>query len=331
MIIQKKESILQTIKFNSNSLASIELVEKKLNDALSDSQGAVKDMCTHILNAGGKRVRPLLVLYSGLIFSDEIDELIYAATAAELIHMASLVHDDIIDDSSLRRNKPSINKIWGKHFAVLCGDYLFAKAFGILSKNRLIKSMDYMVEAIQNMCEGEILQAENRFNHCVTLDMYYRRIAKKTAIFMQCCCKSGAAVGGADELQVRMLGEYGLNLGLAFQIIDDILDFCGDVDAMGKPGGEDLRQGSITMPLIFLMQDDRYENWIKEILGERNITGHHIREITRKLKETGMIEKSFKTALSHIEKAKHSLGMLAESEYTGRLYKLADMLKARMN
>ena len=221
---KQNDTGFQSVKFDAEQIPGIEAIEIELYNSLSGSQGTMREMCSHILNAGGKRIRPLLVLHSGLGFGTMSNHLVKAAVAAELIHMASLVHDDIIDNSSLRRSRPSINKIWGNQFAVLCGDYLFSKAFGIMSSNRLMRSMDLMVEAIQNMCEGEIVQAGERFNPLISQERYYEIIGMKTAIFLSCCCKSGAAISGATKLQVHMMGEYGLHLGYAFQIIDDILD-----------------------------------------------------------------------------------------------------------
>lgn len=330
IIPQEMKSSLQSLKFNLNSVPDMEIVEVELYNALSDSKGSIREMCSHVLNAGGKRVRPMLVLYSGMAFSKPAIELVNAAVAAELIHMASLVHDDIIDDSALRRNKPSANKIWGKHFSVLCGDYLFAKAFGILSGNRLIRSMDFMVYAIQNMCHGEIQQAAGRFQE-VSMEEYYERITQKTAIFLECCCKSGAAIAGANDLQVQLMGEYGLNLGLAFQIIDDIMDFCGDPAVMGKPKYEDLRQGNITMPAILLFKDDRYGEWIREIAGKKQWTRQILDEVAAVLETTGIIEKSFEAAAVHIDKAKHCLSLLPESANIEFLNNVADMLQARIN
>jgi len=322
---------LQSYKFDISKVPLMERVEIELYKVLSDCSGAVREMCGHIMSAGGKRIRPLLVIYSGLVFSDLTDEMIQTALAAELIHMASLVHDDIIDNSSLRRSKPSVNKVWGSHFAVLCGDYLFAKAFGILSGMRLIKSMNHMVEAIQNMCCGEIIQAGDRFERDISIEKYYDKIMKKTAVFLACCCKSGAFLGGATELQVQLLGEYGMNMGLAFQIIDDILDFCGDVNVMGKPKGEDIRQGNITLPLILLLRDKRYGNVFSEMMLNNELSETALDKISDILKKSGSITEAFDMAAGHIEKAKQCLDMLPESEHVQFLLKLADMLQARIN
>lgn len=317
--------------FVTREIPEMEIVERELDSVLLKSEGAVNTMCSHILKAGGKRIRPLLVLYSGMIFSPASMELAKAAAAAELIHMASLVHDDIIDNSDLRRKKPSVNKLWGRHFAVLSGDYLFARAFGILSGNRLIRSMDYMVEAIENMCKGEILQAGNRFNLEISLDTYYEIITSKTAIFLKNCCKSGAAISGAVGEQVDAAGEFGLDLGLAFQIIDDVLDFCGDGAVMGKPVGEDLRQGIITMPIILLLMAEESSAGIRNAILEKEPEDEFIRRISGMMNKSGIIEKSFEIAAGHIEAARRHLCVLPESPYTECLYKLTDMLMTRMN
>lgn len=321
----------QSIKFEAGSFPEVEVIERELMNALSGSKGTVREMCSHILNAGGKRVRPLLVLFSGLVFSEVRQELVQAAVASELIHMASLVHDDIIDKSGLRRNKPSINYIWGNQYAVLCGDYLFARAFGILAENRLLESMDYMVEAIENMCQGEVNQASAKYDTSVTTEAYYRRIAQKTAIFLKCCCQSGAFVGGAGQVEVEALGEYGLQLGYAFQIIDDILDFCGDIQSMGKPNCEDLRDGNITLPVLLLLKDAEYGEWAKGIISAQNLTEEALEEIKTVLQSRGILSRAFEAAGVHIEKARNCLKLLPQNQYTQYLEVLADMLQRRIN
>ena len=304
-----------------------DLIEIAIEKSLSGNKGAICDMCNHMVKAGGKRIRPLLVLYSGLVFSGLTDELINASVAAELIHMASLAHDDIIDNSNFRRSKPSVNHLWGNHFSVLCGDYLFARAFGILSGGRLLQSLDMMIEAIENMCEGEILQAENKFKPDMDTATYYKQIAGKTAVFFQCCCKSGASIGCASHNQINAIGEYGLNMGIAFQIIDDILDFRGNTKAMGKPVGEDLRQGVITLPVILLLNDVKYGSLVKDMISNRRIETGDIETINNLLDETGAIDEAFAIAGSYIDKARASLHILPQSDFTRFMDSLPDMLQ----
>ncbi len=329
-MVPESATISQKVDIRINHVAVIELIENELKKALSSSQGTIFEMTSHIFSAGGKRIRPLLVFYSGLIFGKQVlPELVQAAVSVELVHMASLVHDDIIDKSTLRRNKPSVNAIWGNQTAVLGGDFLFAKAFSLLANNHLIRNLELMVEAIQSMCHGEIIQAEDRFKLELGLERYYERIAKKTAILLQCACKSGAIVGGADEHQIEQLGEYGLNLGYSFQIVDDILDFCGDSQLMGKPKREDLIQGNLTLPILLLLQNQQHQKWIEDIIINKDFTQENLSQIETVLKETGIITRSFDIALSHIEKAKINLYSLPDSSARIFLNDLAEQLKTR--
>jgi heptaprenyl diphosphate synthase len=318
-------------KLDFKGILELKQVETELIKAISDSNGTVRNMCTHILEAGGKRIRPLLVIYSGLIFGENTPELLQTAVASELIHMASLVHDDIVDNSVLRRNRPSINSIWGNNFAVLGGDYLFAKAFGILSSKRLNSGTEYMVEAIQSMCVGEIIQAEDRFNCDCSLKKYYEKIACKTAILLKCCCQAGAAAQNATSQEIEIIGEYGLNLGLAFQITDDILDLCGSSELTGKPKREDLRQGIISMPIIYLLGNKANHKWVKNVIEERKFDDDTISKICSIIAKTGIMEKCYDRVRTHIDKAQKSLEKLPDSYYKEVLSRLADMVYVRMN
>lgn len=318
-------------KLDFKDIPELKQVESELMKAISDTNGTVRNMCIHILEAGGKRIRPLLVIYSGLIFGENTPELLQTAVASELIHMASLIHDDIVDNSVLRRNRPSINSIWGNNFAVLGGDYLFAKAFGILASKRLNCSMEYMVEAIQSMCLGEIVQAEDRFNCECSLEEYYEKIACKTAILLKCCCQAGAAAQNATSEEIELIGEYGLNLGLAFQITDDILDLCGSSELTGKPKREDLRQGIISMPIIYLLGNKTNHQWVKSVIEERKFDDDTISKICSVIAKTGIMEKCYDRVRVHIEKAQKSLDKLPDSYHKEILYRLADMVYARMN
>jgi len=208
---------------------------------------------------------------------------------------------------------------------------LFAKAFGILSSNRLNKSMDYMVEAIQNMCHGEIYQAEDRFNCDVSLERYYEKIAMKTAIFLKCCCKSGAVISGAGKDEISLIGNYGLNLGLAFQIMDDMMDFKGNIELMGKPKNEDLQQGNITLPIILLLRHEHYGTWIRGLIEDKSINGQVMEEVCSVLKETGIMNKCIEIVYSHIDKAKQSLSIIPESTYKESLFSLADYLSSQVD
>lgn len=321
----------QSAVWDASSITSAAMIEAELIKAIDDSQGTVRDICFHILQAGGKRVRPLLVWYSGLLFGTASENLKRTAVAVEFIHMASLIHDDLIDGSEIRRNRPAIQKIWGNHQAVLGGDYLFAKAFGVLADGGLIKPLGIIVQAIQNMCQGEIIQDGDQFNSQVSLDQYYDRIAKKTAVLLEASCQAGALVSGADEFEAETIGRFGLNLGLAFQIIDDIMDLCGDESKMGKPKYTDLIKGNLTLPIILLMEQPQYQEWLLEIFKERNLNQSVLTEIEAAVKESGIMRRAFAIGVSHLDQARNVLLSFTDNPARQFLVNLTYMLQARAN
>lgn len=299
-------------------------VETELRKVLQRAKGMIHETCTGLLNAGGKRIRPLLTICSSLCFGPVNDTAIQAAVAAELIHMASLVHDDVIDKAELRRGKATANHKYGNGTAVLTGDYIFAEAFRILSTNHMLECMEYLVEAIQAMCDGEVNQAQQLFSTNTSAEDYFGRIAKKTGILLAASCKCGAVSAGAAAAGVDDLGEYGLNLGYAFQIIDDILDFTGSPDKLGKPVGTDIKSGNVTLPVILLMDNPVYGDWIKEVLRTKVISPEGIISIREALVRAGSIEKAYNLAKDCIAKAKAALERIPDSPYRHILFNLTD-------
>lgn len=304
-------------------------VEDKLQVVLSKADGLLQQTCVSLLQSGGKRIRPLLTLYSGMCFAPLNPLMIEAAVAAELIHMASLIHDDVIDVSSTRRGKPTVNSLHGDHAAILTGDYLFAEAFNILSRKQLLSSMTYLVEAIQAMCEGEVNQANEQFSSSISLEQYFCRITKKTGKLLAACCQSGAMLAGAFSEELTHMQEYGLNIGYAYQITDDLLDINGDADSLGKPVGSDLLNGNLTLPFLYLMDHPIYGNWLKEIMLTRKVTHQGIQSIKEALVSSGCIDQAYETARQCICNAKASLAKIPRSPYRTTLVNLADSILLR--
>ncbi|MBF8983367.1 polyprenyl synthetase family protein [Lutibacter sp. B2] len=309
-------------------LIGMNLVEEELFNILKDSHENTSNICKRLITSGGKRIRPALVLCTAGCFGKITKEGIQAAAACECIHMASLVHDDIIDESVMRRNEATINAQKGNHTAVLVGDYLFAKAFGILSKHKLVRSMEVIVDAISKMCDGEIFQAENLFNLDQTHEDYYRRIYQKTGVLIAACTQAGAITAGADEEQIEAFRIYGENLGYAYQIIDDVLDFTGDENILGKPVGSDLKEGNITLPILKLMDQREYKDWIKEIF-EKGTIGENDHQILRVLKDSDSLEKAFNEAQHCVEKAQEALNIIEDSVYKDMLIGIAEKVLIR--
>lgn len=324
MMMRVIENTVETHQSRIIDFPGRDEVEKRLKSVLMEGEGIIKDICLSLLESGGKRLRPMMVIYSGLCFSKLTPDMINTAAAAELIHMASLVHDDIIDKSDSRRGIATVNAEYGNHSAVLTGDYIFAKAFHILSSFKLLKSMEYLVEAIEEMCDGEVVQAADRFNESVTIEDYFRRIGKKTGILVSSCCRAGAAAGGASDEEISVMDQYGMNVGYAFQIVDDILDIVGDERRTGKPKGMDILQGNITLPFILLMKDDDYGPAMKSMIRTGKISNYDLEYINDLMSKTGIIKKSFEIAAKCIAKAKSSIYTIPDSSSRSILLSIAD-------
>ena len=313
----------------SRQFSELLFVEDQLQLVLNKADGLIQQTCVSLLESGGKRIRPLLTLYSGMCFGPLNPLMIQSAVAAELIHMASLIHDDVIDASATRRGKPTVNSLYGDHAAILTGDYLFAEAFSILSTPKLLSSMTYYIEAIQAMCHGEVNQADEQFSSLIGTQQYFSRIAKKTGILLAACCQSGAILASSFTEEVTLLRNYGLNLGYAYQITDDILDINGDEDSLGKPVGADLLNGNMTLPILYLLDNPVYGNWLKEIIKTRKVTHQGTQSIKEALICSGCIEQAYATATDCIDKAKTSLSKIPASPYKSALLNLADSILKR--
>ncbi|KXG78447.1 polyprenyl synthetase family protein [Thermotalea metallivorans] len=315
--------------FSIYGILGLDKVEEELYNTVSDSGGFTREICFGLIESGGKRLRPLLVLCAAQCFGSLNEKVIKTASAFELIHMASLVHDDIIDEASIRRNRPSLNAQRGNLTSVLIGDYLFAKAFEIFAANRLIQSMNLAVEAISEMCDGEIIQANNKFNFHQSIEDYYDRIYKKTGILLSACCQAGAIAGGAPEKEVKALKDYGTYLGYAFQIIDDLLDFTGDPKILGKPVGRDLKEGNITLPVFKLMKQGEYKAGLEKIFAQHGFTEDAYREVIRLLQDSYALEESYKEAADYVGKAKNALKDIKDSYYKNILLEVAEKILMR--
>lgn len=328
MSIQQRYINTETLIPN-HKFSELLFVEDQLQAVLHKADGLIRQTCLSMLESGGKRIRPLLTLYSGMCFAPLNPLMIEAAVASELIHMASLIHDDVIDESATRRGKPTIVSQYGNHAAILTGDYLFAEAFNILSKHQLLSSMTFLVEAIQAMCHGEVHQADEQFSNLVDIEGYFSRIAKKTGILLAACCQSGAILAGAKSEELSLMQEYGLNLGYAYQITDDILDINGDEASLGKPVGADLINGNITLPLLYLLEKPIYGSWLTEIINTRKITPQGSLSIKEALINTGCVDEAYATATQCINRAKASLDKIPLSFCKTTLLNLADTILHR--
>ena len=226
---------------------------------------------SYVLSMPGKRLRMALTLLSGKIIEYRFDKLLPLGVAFEMAHLASLVHDDIIDGAGTRRGIPTVNSRYGDHIAILLGDYFFAKTAGLAAEVEDFRIDRLLAETVSTVCEGTIMEMLSAYQMDVSLDAYLDRIRAKTAALIAACCKGGAIVGNGSDAQIALMEQYGQSLGMAFQIIDDVLDYTGTQAATGKPVGNDLAQGLVTLPLIYALRDDQMNGHSERVA---NILAH---------------------------------------------------------
>lgn len=322
----KKAFIFKEIKND------LENVEKFLAEYINFSHTELRDSSQHILKAGGKRIRPAFVLLSGKIFNpNNTAELISLAAAVELIHMASLVHDDVIDRADIRRGEPTIRVLWGNKFSLHCGDYLLAHAIKLINPQKNKEIANLLARISVEMCQGEIQQLLTVFNTNQSIKDYFYRIKRKTALLIAASCKIGAIATNAPTDAVNSLYKYGYNLGMAFQIKDDVLDIEGNSNIIGKPAGSDLAQGIITLPTIFALDDFGSGNKeLRDLINTQEITnGENLARALEIVRKSGGIEKSLALSEKFIMNAKNHLNLLPKSAVKESLIKIADFINER--
>ena len=232
----------------------LELVERAMQEQLGSSSALVGQVGGHVLDAGGKRLRPALLLLCAELCGYTGPRGVQVAAAVELLHTATLLHDDVVDLSELRRGRPSANAIWGNRRAVLGGDFLYARASSMIVEDGDIDVLWVFADAIRSMAEGELLQLERSFDATVTEAHYFQVIERKSAALLATACESGAIVSGVTRAERRRLAEFGREVGLAFQLRDDALDYEAGRSELGKPPLADLREGKVTLPLLLALK-----------------------------------------------------------------------------
>jgi geranylgeranyl pyrophosphate synthase len=236
--------------------SDVELVDRTFQERATSGLEVLNAAATHLLSSPGKRLRTALTLLSGKMLEYRFDKLLPLSVAFEMVHLATLTHDDVIDAARTRRGIPTVNARYGDHVAILLGDYFFAKTAGLIADVEDFRIDRLFSETVAAVCEGTIIELTTARRLDISVDAYLDRINRKTAVLMAACCKGGATVGGGTDAQIALLQQYGQSLGMAFQIVDDVLDYSGTEVATGKPVGNDLGQGLVTLPLIYALQAD---------------------------------------------------------------------------
>ncbi|MBI3282104.1 MAG: polyprenyl synthetase family protein [Acidobacteria bacterium] len=309
----------------------LKLVEREINLASMAPVDAVTSIGQYLNSSGGKRIRPILLLLACRAAGSPGPGAISLAAVVEIIHAATLVHDDIIDAAETRRGKPSTNIVWGNHTSVLAGDWLYMQAFQIALRQRDFHVLDILITLTQMMVEGELLQLARIGKLGITEADYMELVDRKTASLFSACARLGAHAGGGSEEIERKLGDYGWNLGMAFQLVDDILDFTAREKTLGKPVGNDLREGKVTLPLIYALQraEPGERTLVDAVLRQGGYDTVAFPEILGLVERHGGIHRARDRAHSFAEKAREIITGFPESPYQRALYAVTDLVTER--
>ncbi len=290
-------------------------VEKEIGLESVASVDAVTTIAQYLQTSGGKRLRPTLLLLCARIAGDAGQSAVRMAAVVEILHAATLVHDDVIDMAQLRRGRPSTNVQWGNHTCVLAGDWLYMQAFHIALRERNFHILDVLIGLTQMMVEGELIQLERIGKIDVTVADCMEIADRKTAGLFSACARLGAVVAGAATEAEERLGEYAWNLGMAFQLMDDVLDFTAREDILGKPVGGDLREGKVTLPLVFALETASAEERqaVETVLRERSYHSVAFSQILAILQRHNGIARVMERARQFTERAQQALGEFPDS------------------
>jgi geranylgeranyl pyrophosphate synthase len=312
--------------------SDLERVDATFEERATSGLDILNSASMHALGSPGKRLRTALTLLSGKMHTYRFDKLLPLSVAFEMVHLATLIHDDIVDNAQTRRGNPTVNAIWGDSIAILLGDYYFAKTAGLIADINDNRIDHLFSDTVATVCEGTIMEMMTAGRIDLTLASYYEKIRHKTACLIAACCKGGATVSQASNEEIALLYEYGINLGIAFQIIDDVLDYTEDETTIGKPAGNDLRQGMVTLPLIYALQEqpqNGYYQKIHNLLNGASSKDEDIRAVVNWVLRGQGIEHALDDAQTYADKAREALYQFPTSPNRDVLDELIDFVVSR--
>jgi octaprenyl-diphosphate synthase len=309
------------------------LVEDELARQSDTAFPAVSEVAAYLLGGGGKRLRPALLLLSANYAGRKDLSAIRLAAVVELLHSATLIHDDVIDSAGTRRGRPSANARWGNHRSVLTGDWLYMQSFQMALEERNFHILDILIDLTQKMVEGELIQFEKIGRIDVTEEDALRLATYKTACLFSGCARLGAVLGRLEDEQEQALAEYGRNAGLAFQLVDDLLDFTASAQQLGKPVLSDLKEGKVTLPLIYAMENGHREarELVARVLAEKEFASVRPETIVSLVHDSGALDRARCLAQDYAQRAKACLNGHRDSDYARALATLPDFILEREN
>ena len=308
-------------------------VEREIERMITTPVKLVADIAGHVLGAGGKRLRPALALLAAQICGDDGDNpaprAVTCACLVELTHTTTLLHDDVVDGATTRRGKPAANLVWGNETSVLVGDYLFAQVFVTASRRGIAELMHPLAHATAQMCAGELLETQMRGYWEMTDTQYLEIVALKTGSLTECATRMGALAVNADEEQVEALGNFGRFIGIAFQIIDDVFDVTSTSEEIGKPVGNDLREGAITLPMLWTLKHSPDADELRDVLASEEKSDEQVARALEIMRAGDAVMRSMHLARDYTDKAKAQLNMFPDSDAKSMLNDIADYVLSR--
>lgn len=307
----------------------LEAVDKLIAQELHSDIPLIQTVGQYIIHSGGKRLRPLLVLLTNQLYGQASERGLRLAAIIEFIHTATLLHDDVVDASEVRRNRQTANAVWGNQASVLVGDFLYSRAFQMMVKVNELRIMDILADTTNTIAEGEVLQLLNCQNLTTSEADYLKTIQCKTAKLFEAGAMVGALAGGASAEDVASLGRYGMSLGIAFQLVDDLFDYESDVETMGKNQGDDLAEGKLTLPIIHALERGTAEQvqLIEQAIA--SASRDQFDAVKSIIESTGAITYTSELAKKYVKEARESLASLPPSNHREALHQLAEFAVAR--
>jgi octaprenyl-diphosphate synthase len=312
--------------------ATMKELETELIGALRSRVPVAFEIGAHIMNSGGKRIRPQLTILAARIGGYDGGDAVKLSGAIECIHTATLLHDDVVDKADTRRGRPAANTLWSNEMCVLGGDFIFAKAFSTLTSLKNLRILEIVSRATERLSEGELFQMMHIGNMNITRQDYLRIVADKTAVLMETACRGGAILGGLDTVKEEALAQFGFNVGMAFQMTDDVIDYQSDKKTMGKTPGKDLEEGKLTLPLIVAVEraTEADKSRLAGILKEQQLTEGDFEWVRDFLCRTRGIEEALEASRAYLTTATDQLNGFPDSPEKNALKGLADRILHRM-
>jgi octaprenyl-diphosphate synthase len=312
--------------------ADLQRVDEEFGRQVQSKVALIPQIGQYIRTSGGKRIRPAVLLMASRLSGYNGDRAILYAAVVEFIHTATLVHDDIIDDADLRRGRLAVHSRWGNDITVLLGDYLYIKSMALALTHDTLEIVRLLCDVTLKMIEGELYQLTKNGDADIGEDEHFDIMRRKTAYLFAGCAQIGGLLGGISKDHEQALREYGFNLGIAFQLVDDLLDYTGDAESVGKPIGSDLREGKVTLPLIHLQRQDRDglgSRIIRDVIASRTVSSEQWNDLRRTLREHACIDYAYRRAEEFADRAKKHLYSFPPSQERDALLALPDYVLSR--